>query len=135
MTEQKTYPFQPLNWFLFITSLPIAVGGIRSLIDRLPTENWTTTVLHITWVLLPIYFYTEIIKYRSGYSKISITTKKLFKCRASGTDEVFYIRADTEAEVELFFETTLDGKNVFIEEANIKLLGFDMEIPTKTNEA
>ena len=134
MTENKTYPSQPLNWFLFMLSLPIALGGIQGLMSRTITEGWVTTAGHVIWVFLPLYFYTEIMKYRQGYSKISITTNNLFKCRVQGTEEVFYLRADSEQEAELFFETILEGKTVFIEESSIKLMGFEMALPNQKNE-
>lgn len=129
MIENKKYPSQPFNWLLFLISLPMALIGILTLLSKTTESSWTTTPVYIIWALLPVFFYTEILKFRQGYSKISVTTDKLFKCRVSGTDEVFYVKADSEQELELFFGTMMEGKNVFTEEANIKLLSFDMEIP------
>ena len=131
MTQNKTYPTQPLNWILFLISVPVALAGIHGLLNRPFEQGWLTTAMHVVWLFSPLYFYTEIMKYRQGYSKITVTTNKLFKCRVSGTEEVFYLRADSEQEAELFFETILEGKTVFIEETNIKLMGFEMAIPNQ----
>lgn len=136
MTESKQYPSQPLNWFLFMVSLPIALAGIAVLAKTTYTmENWSDVIPPIIWLGAPLYFYTEIMKFRHGFTKVSVKTGKMFKCRVSGTDEIFFLNADTEKEAELFFETMLEGKNVFIEESNIKLMSFDMELPKEENEA
>ena len=135
MIEQRKYPSQPLNWFLFLISIPIALGGAYTLITHnYNSTNWTTGIPPFVWLFGPFWFYFEIMRKREGYIKVMALTKKLFKCRVRGTEEVFYVKADSESEVELFFETMMEGKTVFIEEANIKLISFDMEIPGEDTE-
>lgn len=135
MIEQRRYPSQPLNWFLFFISIPIALGGAFTLITHsYNSTNWTQGIAPFVWLFGPAWFYFEIMRKREGYIRVSATTKKLFKCRVRGTEEVFYVKADTENEVDLFFETMMEGKIVFVEEANIKLISFDMEIPSEETE-
>ena len=137
MIENKTYPSQPFNWFLFLISIPIAFVGLHAIIHKPFDERAIETAMHVVWLFGPIWFYSEIQKYKQGFTKVMVTTNKLFKCRIRGTDEVFFLKADTEQEAELFFETmkdALDGKQVFIEESNDKIVGFDMEIPKEKHE-
>ena len=134
MTENKENPSQPFNWLLFIASIPISAANMIALKNGYYQHGWVGIVFCIMGILLPIYFYNEILKHHEGFSKIVIRTDKIFKCRVSGTDEVFYLRADSEEEADLFFETTMEGKNVFIEESNIKLMGFEMTIPNNIED-
>jgi hypothetical protein len=129
MIEHKQNPSQPFNWFLFGLSFIISLGGIYAVTHKGLDEHWTASIFNFIRIICPVFFYTEILKHREGFTKVAITNNKLFKCRVSGTEEVFYLKADSEQEAELFFETIMEGKNVFIEEANIKLVGFDMQIP------
>ena len=131
MIENKQNPSQPLNWFLFCVSVLFCLLGIIMLLHNPADQTWRIKLSLVIWVLSPLYFYNEIVKYREGFTKVSVTTDRMWKCRVSGTDEVFYIKADSEKEAELFFETMLEGKNVFIEESNIKLLGFNIQTPNK----
>ena len=89
---------------------------------------WIDFVRCFVIMLSPIWFYSERKKFYSGYTEVSTTINKLFKCRTSGTDEIFYLAADSEEEAELYFETTTENKQVFIEELPNKLLGFEMKI-------
>jgi hypothetical protein len=130
MTTEHTRPSNFLNWLFFFVSLPIAISGIYWFVHNdVSRQNWYQGGSALFYLILPLYFYGEVMKSKEGYTKVVITKDKLWKCRVSGTDEIFYVKGDTEAEVELFFETMMGGKNVFIEEANINLMSFDMEIP------
>ncbi len=130
MTTKKPYPSNVLNWIFFTVSLPLVVASLHWFVHHdLTRQNWTEGAQPLFWFIMPLYFYGEIMKSKEGYTKVEVTQSKLWKCRVSGTDEVFYVKGDTEQEVELFFETMMEGKNVFIEESNIRLMGFDLEIP------
>jgi hypothetical protein len=69
-----------------------------------------------------------MVKFRCGYTEIVTKTNHLFKCRVRGTDEVFFLQADEESEAETYFEYALPGKQVFIEESDIKMVKFDMKV-------
>ncbi len=130
MIENKEYPFQPFNWLLFIFSIPVAMGGLSNLIMGNHADYYGMAFATVM-LLSPLYFYIQTREFNAGYSKVTLTRTLLFKCRVQGEDEIFYLRADSEEEAELFFQTTLEGKTVFIEDSKIKLYGFEMVTPGK----
>jgi hypothetical protein len=90
--------------------------------------GWFDYLMCMIGSTAPFYFYGEITKFKCGYSQIVTKTNHLFKCRVSGTDEVFFLQADEEEEAETYFAHALPGKQVFIEQSDIKMVKFDMDV-------
>jgi hypothetical protein len=137
MKTQKRNPSQPLNWTLFILSVPLALlhlisvlASVQPILDREMLTNIGTVII----LVYPVLMWTEILKHKEGFTHVKTEIGFIFKCRISGKDKSFYVKADTEEEVNLYFQTTMPNKIVFIEESHIPIVGFDMKISSINNE-
>jgi len=103
---------------LFVMAFP-AFAALMALLSQyhLGTlfTDWLLTAEHATIVGAFAYLCHEMVGYGKGYTIVYTTKYKLFKCRESGKDETFMMFADSEEELERFFEYSHPEKVVFIE--------------------
>lgn len=64
---------------------------------------------------LTFYFVSEVMRYGEGYTTVITTKYNLYKCREQGDDKIFMMFADSEEELEKFFEVTEPDKKFIIE--------------------
>ena len=95
MKTQKNYFYFYIVTVLMVVCIPGSiVATIQLFFGNL--NVWIDFVRCFVIMLSPIWFYSERKKFYSGYTEVSTTINKLFKCRTSGTDEIFYLAADSE---------------------------------------
>ncbi len=132
MTYDKKGFYYYFTRFISIFCLPAAIAGLVALkgqyIDGTLVSDYTTTIKSLFLVVVEAYFISEVFRHGSGYTMVSTTNYKLFRCRESGKEETFMMFADNEEELERFFEYTKPHKIVFIEEAEMEGKSIEMKI-------
>ena len=131
-----TKPFKGIYYYLiriaaFLTFAPalVGLGALKAqYIDGTLLTNINDTSKNMFMLAAFVYFVVEIYKYGTGYTEITTTEYKLFKCRESGKDEAFMMFADSVEELERFFECAHPNKVVFIEEAQMSGKSVQMKI-------
>lgn len=107
----------------------IAVMNFKGLIlNNTLFDNITHTVNTLLLIIIEFYFISEIYKNKEGYTTVTTTKYNLYKCRESGEEESFMMFADSEEELEQFFQITMPGKQVFIEPASMTGKSINMKI-------
>ena len=123
MTVQKKGIYYYLMWILLIFNFTFSLIAIESLktlaMHGMLMSNYADTLRAIMTITFELYFLAEIFRVKEGYTIISTTQYKLFKCRESGKEETFMMFADSEEELETFFEYSQPNKRFFIEAAEI----------------
>jgi len=127
MTIQRNYIYYFWVRISFILTIPVAIVSVLTMIHS-PVLGWFDYLMCLIGTAAPVYFYGELMKFKCGYTEIVTKTNHLFKCRVSGTDEIFFLQADEEEEAETYFAHVLPNKQVFIEESDIKMVKFDMKV-------
>jgi alkyl hydroperoxide reductase subunit AhpC len=79
-------------------------------------------------IMIEMYFISEIFKYDAGYTEVVTTEYKLFKCRESGNDTDFMMFADSEEELQIYFDVTHPNKKFLIEEAEMNAKSIKMKV-------
>jgi len=135
MTTQKKgwyYYVIMMLCFLHIALTAAAIAGLKHLWDndQLMTDYVSTLRAAFT-ICVQFWFVREMLWYEAGYTIITTTEYKLFKCKESGKEDAFMF-ADSIEELEHFFEVTDPTKKIYIEEAemvgkSIKMKVFNRE--------
>jgi hypothetical protein len=115
-----------------ILGLPAALVGLLGLkglyINDALMSDYVLTVKSMFMIVFELYLIHEIFNHGSGYTIVSTTEYKLFRCRESGKDETFMMFADNMEELEKYFEYIHPHKIVFIEDAEMTGKSVEMKI-------
>ena len=115
--------------FLHIILTAAAIVGIKNLWenDQLMTD-YASTLRAVFTICIQFWLVREMLWYEAGYTIVTTTEYKLFKCTEEGKDEPYMMFADSEEELEIFFQETQPNKNIRIEEAEMKGRSIQMKI-------
>lgn len=123
MTKQKKKPAYYISFAFAIIALPFAISGLLALktqwINDMLISDIFKTATNSLMVLIEMMFISDVFKYDAGYTEIVTTEYKLFKCREKGDDKDFMMFADSEEELQTYFDIAHPNKNFIIEEADM----------------
>ena len=131
-----TGPSKGLYWyvalaatFLLVPSTATSLVAIKqNIVGGTFWENWKEMMFCIFMIGLHFMCVSDVLKYREGYTTTTTTKYQLFKCRESGKEETFMMFADTEEELEKFFDITQPCKRFFIEPAEMAGKSIQMKV-------
>jgi hypothetical protein len=144
MTKQKKKTAYYISFVFAIIGLPFAISGLLALkaqwmSDTLISEIFKTATNSLM-VLVEMMFISDVFKYDAGYTEVTTTEYKLFKCKESGSDEPFMMFADSEEELKHYFDVVHPSKKFYIESAEMtgksiqmKVLNGDVEYENEEN--
>ena len=132
MTTHKKgwyYYFIAVMCFLHIALTAAAIVGLKHLweAEQLMTDYVSTLRAAFT-ICIQFWLVREMLWYEAGYTIVTTTEYKLFKCLEKGKDEPFMMFADSIEELEFFFEQTQPEKKFYIEEAEMKGKSIKMKV-------
>jgi hypothetical protein len=132
MTTQKKglyYYIITVLCFLHIVLTATAIWALKHLWDngQLMTD-YVSTLRAVFTICGQFWFIREMLWHDSGYTIITTTEYKLFKCKESGKEEAFMMFADSTEELEHFFEVTEPTKKIYIEEAEMTGKSIQMKV-------
>lgn len=132
MTIQKKGWYFYLICALTVIAFPLALTGLLALKEQWLSETlWSDigkTAANSFMILVEIQLLSEIFKHDAGYTIVTTTEYKLFKCKESGKEEAFMMFADSTEELEHFFEVTEPTKKIYIEEAEMTGKSIQMKV-------
>ncbi len=137
-----TGPKKGLYWYIALIAsgalFPMSIVSLIILKDNAFAgtfwENWKEMIGCMVTIALNSAFFSDLFKYKEGYTVITTTQYKLFKCRHSGEEEAFMMFADSEEELERFFEITQPTERIFIEPAEMTGKSIQMKVFHPANE-
>lgn len=98
------------------------------MVNGLLFENISKNISGLAIIMVEFILISEVMKHREGYTTVTTTKYNLYKCRERGQDETFMMFADSEEELEQFFEITQPDKQFFIEDASMEGKSINMKI-------
>ena len=98
------------------------------MVNGLLFENISKNISGLAIIMVEFILISEVMKHREGYTTVTTTKYNLYKCRERGQDETFMMFADSEEELEQFFEITQPEKQFFIEDASMEGKSISMKI-------
>lgn len=115
--------------FLHIPFTAVAIVALKNLFqaDQLMVDYVSTMKAAFT-MCVQFFLVFSMLEAESGYTIITTTEYKLFKCREKEGDEPFMMFADSIEELERFFEETQPDKKIIIEEAELTGKSIQMKI-------
>ena len=121
--------------FLHIVLTATAIWALKHLWDneQLMTDYVSTLRAAFT-ICVQFWFIGEMLWHDSGYTIITTTEYKLFKCKESGKEEAFMMFADSAEELEYFFEVSEPTKKIHIEEAEMTGKSIQMKVFNRDKE-
>lgn len=123
MTKQKKKAAYYVSFACAVVALPFAISGLLALklqwINDTLISDIFQTASNSFLVLVEMFFISDVFKYDAGYTEIVTTEYKLFKCREKGGDKDFMMFADSEEELQTYFDIAHPNKNFIIEEADM----------------
>lgn len=132
MTKQKKKAAYYISFALAIVAFPFALSGLLALKVQWVNDTLLTDILKTAsnslMVLIEMYLISDIFKYDAGYTEVITTEYKLFKCRESGDDTDFMMFADSEEELQMYFDVTHPNKKFLIEEAEMNAKSIKMKV-------
>lgn len=132
MMKQKKKAAYYVSFALAIIGLPLAIIALLALKVQWINDTLFTDILKTAGnglaILIEMLLISDIFKYDAGYTEVTTTEYKLFKCRESGEDKDFMMFADSEEELQLYFQTTEPSKKFLIEEAEMNAKSIQMKV-------
>ena len=121
--------------FLHIVLTATAIWALKHLWDneQLMTD-YVSTLKAVFTICVQFWFIGEMLWHDSGYTIITTTEYKLFKCKESDKEEAFMMFADGAEELEYFFEVTEPTKKIHIEEAEMTGKSIQMKVFNRDKE-
>lgn len=98
------------------------------MVNGLLFENISKNISGLAIIMIEFILISEMMKHNEGYTTVTTTKYNLYKCRERGQDETFMMFADSEEELEQFFEITQPDKQFFIENASMEGKSISMKI-------
>lgn len=132
MVKQKKKLAYYTSFVLAIIAFPFALSGLLALkvqwVEGTLLTDLLKTASNSLMVLIQIFMISDVFKYDAGYTEITTTEYKLFKCRESGDDSDFMMFADSEEELQTYFDVTQPNKKFLIEEAEMNAKSIKMKV-------
>ena len=132
MTKHKKGFYYYLIWVLALINVPLSFAALASLklayLNEQLISDYGTSCRAVFIIVLQIWYIREIFQHYAGYTIISTTEYNLFKCREQGTNNDFMMFADTEEELEQFFQRTEPDKKFYIESEKLNARSVHMQI-------
>lgn len=132
MIKQKKKPAYYISFAFAIVALPFAISGLLALKSQWINDTLISDIFKTAgnslMVLIEMMFISDVFKYDAGYTEIVTTEYKLFKCRENGCDEDFMMFADSEEELQTYFDVMHPDKKFLIEEAEMNAKSIKMKV-------
>lgn len=132
MTKQKKKAAYYISLIVSIIGLPFAISGLLALkvqwMNDTLMSDMLKTAANSLMVMIEMMFIADVFKYDAGYTEVTTTEYKLFKCKESGKDEVFMMFADSEEELKYFLDITEPNKKFYIEQAEMTGKSIQMKV-------
>lgn len=130
--KQKKKAAYYVSFIISAIGLPFAISALLALKVQWMNDTLLSDILKTAsnslMIMIEMYFISEIFKYDAGYTEVVTTEYKLFKCRESGNDTDFMMFADSEEELQLYFDVTHPNKKFLIEEAEMNAKSIKMKV-------
>lgn len=131
-----TGPKKGLYWYIALTLVavltPSSFVSLVAIKQQLFAgefwQHWKEMINCMVLLAFHAIFISDVLKYKEGYTIITTTQYKLFKCRKSGEEEAFMMFADSEEELERFFQLTQPNAKFFIETAEMTGKSIQMKV-------
>jgi hypothetical protein len=132
MMKQKKKAAYYVSFIVSAIGLPFAISALLALKVQWMNDTLLSDILKTAsnglMIMIEMYFISEIFKYDAGYTEVVTTEYKLFKCRESGNDTDFMMFADSEEELQIYFDVTHPNKKFLIEEAEMNAKSIKMKV-------
>lgn len=132
MVKQKKKLAYYTSFVLAAIAFPFALSGLLALkvqwVEGTLLSELLKTASNSLMVVIQIFLISDIFKYDAGYTEVVTTEYKLFKCRESGDDTDFMMFADSEEELQMYFDVTHPNKKFLIEEAEMNAKSIKMKV-------
>jgi hypothetical protein len=132
MMKQKKKAAYYVSFVISAIGLPFAISALLALKVQWMNDTLLSDILKTAsnglMIMIEMYFISEIFKYDAGYTEVVTTEYKLFKCRESGNDTDFMMFADSEEELQIYFDVTHPNKKFLIEEAEMNAKSIKMKV-------
>jgi len=132
MMKQKKKAAYYVSFIVSAIGLPFAISALLALKVQWMNDTLLSDILKTAsnglMIMIEMYFISEIFKYDAGYTEVVTTEYKLFKCRESGNDMDFMMFADSEEELQIYFDVTHPNKKFLIEEAEMNAKSIKMKV-------
>jgi len=130
--KQKKKAAYYVSFIVSAIGLPFAISALLALKVQWMNDTLLSDILKTAsnglMIMIEMYFISEIFKYDAGYTEVVTTEYKLFKCRESGNDTDFMMFADSEEELQIYFDVTHPNKKFLIEEAEMNAKSIKMKV-------
>jgi len=132
MMKQKKKAAYYVSFALAIIAFPFALSGLLALKTQWINDTLLTDIFQTAsnsfLVLVEMFFISDIFKYDAGYTEVTTTEYKLFKCKERGSEEPFMMFADSEEELQIYFDVAHPDKKFLIEEAEMNAKSIKMKV-------
>lgn len=132
MTKQKKKVAYYISFIFAIIGLPFAISGLLALkvqwINDTLLSDIFKTAANSLMVLVEMLFISDVFKYDAGYTEVTTTEYRLFKCRESGKEDPFMMFADSEEELRQYFDVAHPTKKFYIETAEMTGKSIQMKV-------
>ena len=132
MMKQKKNIAYYISFALSVIGLPFAISALLALKVQWINDTLLSDILKTAsnglMIMIEMHLISDIFKYDAGYTEIVTTEYKLFKCRESGDDKDFMMFADSEEELQIYFDVTHPNKKFLIEEAEMDAKSIKMKV-------
>ena len=132
MTTYKKGLYYYVMCAFAVICFPLALSGLLALKAQWMNETlWSEmlkTASNSMMILIEMIWLGEVFRHDAGYTIITTTEYKLFKCKESGKEEAFMMFADSIEELEHFFEVSEPTKKIHIEEAEMVGKSIQMKV-------
>jgi hypothetical protein len=130
-TNKKGWYYYVITGLCF-ASIPFTAFSVYSIFELWKAgemlSNYTSTLQSMFIICIQFWLVREMLWYEAGYTIVTTTEYKLFKCSERGKEESFMMFADSAEELEFFFEQTQPNKKFEIEESELRGRSIAMKV-------
>jgi hypothetical protein len=132
MMKQKKSAAYYISFAFAAIGLPFAISALLALKVQWINDTLLSDIMKTAGnglaIMVELFLISDVFKYDAGYTEIITTEYKLFKCRESGDDTDFMMFADSEEELQTYFDITHPNKKFRIEEAEMNAKSIKMKV-------
>lgn len=132
MMKQKKKTAYYVSFASAVIGLPFAISGLLALkmqwMNDMLISDIMKTAGNSLCVLVELYLISDTFKYDAGYTEVVTTEYTLFKCKELGNDKNFMMFADSEEELQLYFDITHPNKKFSIEKEEMNAKSINMKV-------
>jgi hypothetical protein len=130
--NKPAYFFSVLAFYLSLLVCATSIYGILKMAQIGAVNDFTMLFRYVTFTFAPLFWYHLTEVYKNGDYKIVAKKKQLWECKNTRTGNIKHVRADTEHELELYFELTYPEDHYIFVESNIIFEDFGILIPSNS---